>query len=109
MSRPPRIWISNATPAPGEIVRIRAQVVHPMETGFRFGPDGQPLPMNIVTRFQASLGGEMLLEWLPETAVAQNPYIEFTFSALRGGLLHMVWTDGSGDFAEAEQEIVLAG
>lgn len=109
MSRPPRIWISNETPAPGEIVRIRAQVVHPMETGFRFGPDGQPLPENIVTRFQAMLDGELLMEWQPETGVSQNPYIEFTFAALRGGLLRMVWTDDSGDIAEAEQEIVLAG
>ncbi|MFT3688792.1 thiosulfate oxidation carrier complex protein SoxZ [Paenirhodobacter sp.] len=104
----PRIWISNTTPAPGEILRVRAQVAHPMETGFRSGPDG-PLPMNIVTRFAATLDGALLLEWLPETAVAQNPYIEFTFAARHGGLLRMVWTDASGDFASAEQEIRLQG
>ena len=35
MIKPPRIWISNATPAKGERVRVRAQVTHRMETGLR--------------------------------------------------------------------------
>ena len=105
MSRPPRIWISNETPEKGEILRVRAQIVHPMETGFRFGPDGEPLPMNIVTRFQALLDDDLLLEWQPETAISQNPYIEFTFAARHSGTLRMVWSDGSGVTDEAEREI----
>ncbi len=109
MSRPPRIWISNETPEKGEILRVRAQIVHPMETGFRFGPDGEPLPMNIVTRFRALLDDDLLLEWQPETAISQNPYIEFTFAALRSGQLRMIWTDDSGEVAAATQDIELAG
>ena len=35
MIRPPRIWISNASPALGEVVRVRTQLNHPMESGFR--------------------------------------------------------------------------
>lgn len=107
MSRPPRIWISTETPARDEIVRVRAQIAHPMETGFRHYADGTPLPPNLMTRFQALLDDVLLMEWLPEPAVAQNPYIEFTFAARTSGTLRMIWTDETGDFAEAERRITV--
>lgn len=107
MSRPPRIWISNQTPAAGEIVRVRAQIVHAMESGFRLDAAGRPIPEDILTGFNASLGDTLLLDWAPETAVSQNPYIEFTFAARRSGTLRMVWTDATGVIAEAEEEITV--
>lgn len=108
MARPPRIWISNEAPAQGEIVRVRAQVVHVMESGFRMDAAGQPIPRNVLTGFTATLGDRLLLEWQPETAISQNPYLEFTFAARQSGTLRMVWTDESGTVAEAEREIALA-
>lgn len=107
MARPPRIWISNETPAAGEIVRVRAQMVHVMESGFRVDATGQTIPENILTGFTAALGDAVLLEWLPETAIAQNPYIEFTFAARETGTLRMAWSDSSGVIAEAEKEIAV--
>lgn len=108
MSRPPRIWISNETPAKDEIVRVRAQIVHVMESGFRLDANGDPIPADILTGFTATLGDTLLMEWLPETAISQNPYLEFTFAARQPGTLRMVWTDESGIVAEAEREITLA-
>lgn len=108
MSRPPRIWISSETPAKGEIVRLRVQIAHPMETGFRSDANGQPIPRNTLTRFQALFDGAPLMEFLPETAISQNPYIEFTFLARQSGVLKMIWTDARGDFAEAEKTITVA-
>ncbi|MBK4216854.1 thiosulfate oxidation carrier complex protein SoxZ [Paracoccus caeni] len=106
---PPRIWISNETPAQGEVVRIRAQIVHPMETGFRIDAAGQPMPENLLQGFQAHLDDDLLMEWQPETAISQNPYIEFTFAARRSGALRMVWTDQSGDIATVTREITVGG
>lgn len=108
MARLPRIWISTETPARGEIVRVRAQVVHPMESGFRRDANGAPIPANLLTGFTATLADVLLLEWRPETAISQNPYLEFTFAARQSGRLRMVWTDGTGTVAEAEREITLA-
>lgn len=105
MARPPRIWISNETPTPGEVVRVRAQVVHVMESGFRVDAEGQPIPEDLLTGFTAMLDDALLMEWLPETAISQNPYIEFTFAARTSGTLRMVWSDGSGVTDEAEREI----
>ncbi|MDO5622487.1 MAG: thiosulfate oxidation carrier complex protein SoxZ [Paracoccus sp. (in: a-proteobacteria)] len=109
MARPPRIWLSTETPAKGEIVRVRAQTVHTMETGFRFDAEGRVLPQDTMTAFRTTLNDDLLLDWQPERAIAQNPYIEFTFAARQSGTLRMVWTDDSGDFAEAEREITLQG
>ena len=108
MARPPRIWISNEAPAPGEIVRVRAQIVHIMESGFRMDANGDAIPPDLLTGFTAKLGDTLLLEWLPETAISQNPYIEFTFAARQSGTLRMVWTDDGGVVAEAEKEITVA-
>lgn len=105
MSRPPRIWISNETPAKDEIVRVRAQIVHIMESGFRVDANGDQIPANILTGFTATLGDTLLMEWQPETAISQNPYLEFTFAARQSGTLRMVWTDETGVVAEAEREI----
>lgn len=105
MSRPPRIWISNETPAKDEIVRVRAQIVHIMESGFRVDANGDPIPAHLLTGFTAKLGDALLMEWQPETAISQNPYLEFTFAARQSGILRMVWTDETGTVAEAEREI----
>ena len=107
MSRPPRIWISNETPAPGEIVRIRAQIVHVMESGFRLDAEGRPIPPDLLTGFTATLDDTVLMEWQPETAISQNPYIEFTFAARASGILRMVWRDESGVITQAEKAITV--
>ena len=35
----------------GDIIEIRTLIGHPMETGFRPGPEGQLLPRDIIQRF----------------------------------------------------------
>ncbi|WP_397473831.1 thiosulfate oxidation carrier complex protein SoxZ [Pusillimonas sp.] len=92
----PRIWISNDSPKQGEVVRVRALIEHRMESGMRLGPDGKTIARNIVSKFEARLDDDLLFTWEPETAVSQNPYIEFTFVARRSGELRMGWIDDAG-------------
>lgn len=92
----PRIWISNANPKAGEIVRVRALIVHRMETGLRLDQDGNEVERNIIHTFEATLDNELLFTWQPETAISQNPYIEFTFVATQSGMLQMKWIDDEG-------------
>lgn len=100
MARPPRIWLSTETPAAGEIVRVRAQIVHVMESGLRLDAAGALIPRDTLSHFEARLGDDLILDWIPETAIAQNPYIEFTFKARQSGTLTMVWTDADGALTE---------
>lgn len=104
----PRIWISNATPKTGELVRVRALVEHRMESGLRLNKEGQVVPRNIIHDFKATFNGELLFNWQPETAISQNPYLEFTFVARRSGVLVMSWTDDQGAVITGQTELSIS-
>ncbi|MCC2596687.1 thiosulfate oxidation carrier complex protein SoxZ [Pusillimonas sp. MFBS29] len=105
----PRIWISNASPKPGEIVRTRALIEHRMETGLRPDSNGNAIARNIVTEFEARIDGELLFTWQPETAISQNPYIEFTFVARKSGELQFKWVDDEGTVITGSKALLVAG
>lgn len=107
-TKPPRVWVSNAKPARGELVRVRAQIEHPMESGLRVDGEGQLRPRHIISRFEARLGPHWLFTWEPGVTVSPNPYIEFTFLAREAGELLMVWTDEKGPPIEARRSIAVA-
>ena len=104
-TKPPRIWVSNAAPKKGEVLRVRAQIEHVMESGLRTDEAGKIRPRNIVTRFEARLGPTLLFAWEPGIAVSQNPYIEFTFLARESGELRMQWKDDTGQSVNASKGI----
>lgn len=109
MATPPRVWVSNARPARGELVRVRAQVEHVMESGLRTDPaTGQVRARNIVKAFEARLGPALLFTWEPGISIAQNPYIEFTFIARESGELVLAWIDEQAARQEARKGITLA-
>ena len=109
MSKPPRIWVSNANPKKGEVVRVRAQMEHVMESGLRTDPaTGKVRPRNIVNRFEARLGNALLFTWEPGISIAQNPYIEFTFLARESGELNMLWKDEQGQTLNAQKAIAVS-
>lgn len=108
-NKPPRIWVSNASPKKGEVLRVRAQIEHGMESGLRTDPaTGKLRPRNIVSRFEARLDDALLFAWTPGISVAQNPYIEFTFLARQSGTLHFHWKDEGGQTLKAEKAITVA-
>ena len=43
--------------AAGEIVEVRAMIIHPMETGFNVDDQGAVIPVNIVTDFRCVYDG----------------------------------------------------
>ena len=109
MSKPPRIWVSNATTKKGEVVRVRAQMEHVMESGLRTDPaTGKVRPRNIVNRFEARLGSALLFTWEPGISIAQNHYIEFTFLARESGELNMLWKDEQGQTLNAQKAITVS-
>lgn len=105
--KPPRVWISNTSPKNGDLLRVRAQIEHVMESGLRHDEAGKIRPRNIVTRFEARLGPTLLFAWEPGIAVSQNPYIEFTFLARQSGELHLQWKDDAGQTASTSKNIAV--
>ena len=106
-NKAPRLWISNSNPKKGELLRVRAQIEHVMESGLRLDDAGKPRPRNIVTRFEARLGPALLFAWEPGISIAPNPYIEFTFLARESGELHLLWKDDAGQTLSAQKTITL--
>ena len=45
------------TAKPGEVIELKALIMHPMETGFRAGTNGKIIPRNIIERFVATWNG----------------------------------------------------
>ena len=109
MSQAPRMWISNSSPKQGEIVRVRAQIRHRMESGMRTDAEGELIPRNIVSKFEARLSDDLLFVWEPETAITQHPYLEFTFVARKSEDLTMTWTDDLGEVVTGSQTISIEG
>lgn len=102
----PRVRVP-ARAAPGEVLRIRTLLTHPMETGRRRGPDGAAVPRWIVTRFTAAFEGEIVLDVEIEPAIAPNPFFEFTARVEASGAFTFTWTDDAGAvYTEAASIVV---
>ncbi|MET0520297.1 MAG: thiosulfate oxidation carrier complex protein SoxZ [Burkholderiaceae bacterium] len=87
--------------ARGELVEIRTLIAHPMETGYRVGDDGQPLPRDLIRRLRCSYLGRVVFEAQLYAAVAANPLISFWLRAEQSGPLVLSW-EGDRGFAQTE-------
>lgn len=84
------------TAAPGEIVGVKILIQHPMETGFRTGPDGTLVPRDIIERVVCIYLGEEVFRADLYPAVTANPFLGFHLRAEATGEVEFVWTDNSG-------------
>ncbi len=89
----------------GEIIEIRTLIAHPMETGYRPGPDGAILPRNLIRRLSCRYfdGKEDVEIFSAELfpAVAANPFISFFTIATASGTLRFSWSGDNG-FTQTE-------
>lgn len=92
-----------ATARRNEVLEIRALIGHPMETGYRPGPDGKPLPRDILTHFSCRYNGEVVFSAELHPAVSANPYLAFYTVALESGTLEFTWSGDKG-FAQTERQ-----
>jgi len=82
----------------GDVVQVRVLMTHPMETGLRKDPDGQPVPAHFIELVTFTYQGRTVLsaQWGP--AVSRNPYLSFkVHGAAKGEKLTITWVDNKGD------------
>ncbi|TIO09908.1 MAG: thiosulfate oxidation carrier complex protein SoxZ [Mesorhizobium sp.] len=91
----------------GEIVEVRAMIAHPMETGYRIGPNGSNIPRDIIRRFACSYDGEEVFWADLHPAVSANPFIAFTLVASTSGVIEFTWTDDAGRTQTASATITV--
>jgi sulfur-oxidizing protein SoxZ len=80
----------------GEIIEIKTMVAHVMETGFRIGVTGKPIPRDIINQFVCTYNGEVVFRAELFPAIAANPFISFFTVATESGIFAFSWTDQNG-------------
>jgi sulfur-oxidizing protein SoxZ len=80
----------------GEIIEIKTLISHIMETGYRIGVSGEPIPRDIINQFVCTYNGEEVFRAELFPAIAANPYITFFTVATESGTLAFAWTDQHG-------------
>jgi sulfur-oxidizing protein SoxZ len=80
----------------GEIIEIKTLISHIMETGYRIGVSGEPIPRDIINQFVCTYNGEEVFRAELFPAIAANPYITFFTVATESGTLAFAWMDQHG-------------
>jgi len=77
----------------GEIIEIRAMIAHPMETGYREGPNGVVIPRHINKRFVCTYDDAEIFSAELFPAISANPFLTFSTVATVSGSIQFEWTD----------------
>ena len=85
------------TAAKGEVIELKALIQHPMETGYRRGPNGKVIERDIIEKFTCTYGGETVFEADLHPGIAANPIFTIYAKANKSGPIVFTWTDQSGE------------
>ena len=91
----------------GSIVEIKALILHPMETGFRPGPNGRIIPRNIIERFTATWNGAEIFDMEMSPAIAANPFVSFFAVIDESGTVGLRWSGDEGFVVEERVAIAV--
>ena len=91
----------------GQLVEIKALIMHVMETGFRPGTNGRIIPRNIIEEFSARWNGEEIFRMAFSPAIAANPFVSFFTVARESGKIDFLWTGDQNFRVEESVSIVV--
>lgn len=92
----PRIRFPQEAATAGDVIEIKALIMHVMETGNRKTADGQPIPRNIIHTFKAEYDGELVFRAEFGPGISANPFISFFLRVPGPGELRATWIDDEG-------------
>ena len=91
----------------GDVIEIKALIMHPMETGFRPGPTGQIIPRNIIEHFTATWNDAEIFSMEMSPAISANPFVSFFMAATESGTIGLRWSGDEGFLAEEQVAIAV--
>ena len=89
----------------GETIEIKTLISHPMESGYRVGTSGNPIPRDIITLFTCRYNGEEIFRAEFSPAIAANPFLSFFTIAQDSGTLEFNWSGDNG-FSVTETAVI---
>ena len=91
---------------PGDVVRVRSLVIHPME---RIERDAQgkiiDKKYNYITKVTVTYLGKTVVSFDTTQSVSENPFFSFAFRATDPGPLKVLYTDTTGGRYEGTADI----
>ena len=91
----------------GEIIEIKTQLSHDMESGQRKDAAGHPIPRRIISKFTCTWNGEPVISADWHQAVSANPFASFFARATESGPIKLSWFDEGGEIFEYTHQIVV--
>lgn len=91
----------------GDIIEIKAQVTHDMESGQRKDAAGKVIPRRIINKFVCTWNAEVIVSSDWNTAMSANPFVSFFAVATESGQIKLAFHDDSGEIHEQVSEIVV--
>ena len=91
----------------GQVVEIKALIMHVMETGYRPGTNGRIIPRNIIQDFSATWNGREIFRMKMSPAIAANPFVSFFAVAAESGTIALRWSGDEGFVAEHQVAITV--
>jgi len=93
---------------PGDIVKVRVLVIHPMEVVQR--KDGKVVDKNyhFINRVVVTYLGRELAEFETTQSISENPFFAFSFKATEAGVLKVAFMDTHGGKYEGTADIKFA-
>jgi len=93
--------------AQGDKAVVRVLMSHEMETGQRKDSAGKVIPAWFIQEVGATLNGKPVFSAQWGTAIAKNPFLQFTVRGARAGDKVVVdWLDNRGDRRSDEATVV---
>jgi thiosulfate oxidation carrier complex protein SoxZ len=98
-----------STIKPGDVVRVRSLVIHPMERVER-DKDGKIVQRNYnyINKVVVTYLGRPVMSFDTTQSVSENPFFAFTFRATDPGPLKVTFTDTTGGKYEGTADIKFA-
>lgn len=92
----------------GDVIRVRALVIHPMERVER--KDGKPIDKNyhFIHKVVATYNGREVLSGETTQSISENPFFTFALKATEPGKLTLTFLDTHGGKYEGSAEIKFA-
>jgi len=93
---------------PGDIVKARVLVIHPMEIVER--KDGKPVDKNyhFINRVIVTYLGKEIAQFETSQSISENPFFSFSFKATEPGQLKVTFLDTHGGKYEGTADVKFA-
>jgi sulfur-oxidizing protein SoxZ len=91
----------------GEVIELKALIMHTMETGFRPGTNRRIIPRNNIEDFTATWNGREIFRMKMSPAIAANPFVSFSAIAGESGTIAFRWSGDEGFVAEHQVKITV--